>query len=79
MSALCNVTPYLYYSALLYWSVSFSLSLFSPNSPLTILSKYVYLSFYNIRIASLQGNHGYFFLRSYKQKQKQDKTKLENI
>ena len=25
------------------------------------LHAYVYLSFYSIRIASLQGNHGYFF------------------
>ena len=66
MSALCNVTPYLFYSALLYWSVSFlslvlCLPLNSSNSVLTILSKYVYLSLYSIRIASLQGNHGYFF------------------
>ena len=66
MSALCNVTPYLFYSALLYWSVSFSYSLVlcltpnSFNSALTILSKHVYLSFYSIGIASPQGNHGYF-------------------
>ena len=61
MSALCYVTPYLYYSAL----ISLYLSLFLvpvPNSTLLFLliTKHVYLSIYIIRIAQLQGNHGYF-------------------
>ena len=41
-------------------SLVLCLTLDSSNSILTILSKYVYLSLYSIRIASLQGNHGYF-------------------
>ena len=62
MNALCYVTPYLYYSAL----ISLYLTLFLipvPNSTLLFLpliSKCVYLSIYIIRIAQLQGNHGYF-------------------
>ena len=44
----------------LFLSLVLCLTLNSSNSALTILSKYVYLSLYSIRIASLQGNHGYF-------------------
>ena len=77
MSVLCDISPYLFYSALCYWSVSFSLSL-SLSVP-TSLSKYVYLSFYSIRIASLQGNHGYFSYEVVNINKKQDKMKLENI
>ena len=62
MSALCNVIPHFYYSALLYWSVSFlSLFLCLNITTLSLISKYVSLSFYSIRIASLQGNRGSFF------------------
>ena len=78
MSALCHVIPYLYYSTLI------SLYLFSLlsscaffNSEFLLISKCVYLSFYIIRIASLQGNHGYFLYEVVNKKQ--DKTKLENI
>ena len=55
MSALCNVIPHLYYSAL--FTVCIFLSLYTCA---WLTSKHVYLSFYSIRIASLQGNHGYF-------------------
>ena len=40
------------------------------------------LSLYSIRIASLQGNHGYFLyvvVNKNKKNKKQDKMKLENI
>ena len=43
----------------------------------SLISKHVYLSFYSIRIASLQGNHGYFFYVIINKNNKQDKTKLE--
>ena len=55
------------------WVPSLSLYLCLP------MSKQVYLSFYTIGIASLQGNHGYFPYEVINKKQKQDKTKLENI
>ena len=64
MGALCNFTPYLDYSALISFSglsLSLSLSL--------CISKQLYSSPYTVRIASLQGNHGYF-LQIWKQKQK---------
>ena len=65
MDALCNFTPYIDYSALIFLSgLLLCLS----------LSKQLYSKFYTVRIASLQGNHGYFA-----QKQKHDKMKLENI
>ena len=44
-----------------------------------LISKYVYLSLYSIRIAPLQGNHGYFFYLVINKNKKQDKMKLENI
>ena len=78
MSALCNVIPHLYYSALL-WSVSFSLYEFLLSSYLCLYSNQVYLGFYTIRIASLQGNHGYFSYEVINKNKKQDRTKLENI
>ena len=61
MSALCHVIPYLYYSALisLYLSLLSSVA-FSILFLLLLISKCVYSSSYSIRIASLQGNHGYF-------------------
>ena len=49
MSALCNFTPYLDYSALVY--------IFSG---LYLFSKQLYSGSYTVGIASLQGNHGYF-------------------
>ena len=54
MSALCHVIPYLYYSALI------SLYLFSllGSYAFSLISKCVYISFYIIRIATVQGNHG---------------------
>ena len=67
MGALCNFTSYLDNSALVY--------IFSGLYP---FSKQLYSGSYTVRIASLHGNHGYFS-QSLKQKQKQDKTKLENI
>ena len=54
MNALCNFIPYLYYSAL----ISSGLYLFV--SMCLCVSKQLYLGSYTVRIASLQGNHGYF-------------------
>ena len=77
MNALCNVTPYLFI-VLFFISLYLSLSISVPNLNLVpipwlyvflLTSKHVYSSLYSIRIASLQGNHGYF-LQRYKQKQK---------
>ena len=67
MSALCNFISYLYYSALISFSglYLFSVSLFLPYS----LSVYLYLlkqfysGSYTVRIASLQGSHGYFYYK----------------
>ena len=61
MGALCNFTPYLYYCALISFLqvcmfTSFFIDLFST----TTLSMQFYFGSYTIRIASLQGNHGYF-------------------
>ena len=67
MGALCKFTPYLDYNARVH--------IFSG---LYLFSKQLYSGSYTVRIASLQGNHGYFS-QSQKQKQKQDKMKLENI
>ena len=67
MGALCNFTPYIDYSVLIF--LSGLLPFLSP-------SKQLYSRSYTVRIASLQGNHGY---SAQKQKQKQDKMKLENI
>ena len=58
----------------LYICVSLSLSSFS-----SLFSKQVYLGFYIIRIASLQGNHGYFSYEVKHINKKQDKMKLENM
>ena len=68
MGALCNFTPYLDYSALI-----FVLGLYLYFSLLRSIcvSKQLYPNSYTARIASLQGNHGYF---SQKKKKKQ-KTK----
>ena len=83
MSLLIYIIVLFFIGLYLSLSIPVSNSLFEflyPNSILFLLiSKHVYLSFYIIRITSLQGNHGYFFLCSCKQKQKQDKMKLENI
>ena len=74
--------PNLYYSALisLYPSLSFTVPnsefLLTPTATLLLILKHVYLSIYIIRIAQLQGNHGYSLLHSYN---KQDEMKLENI
>ena len=57
MSALCHVIPYLYYSAPISLYPSLSLNSYTLSE---LTSKHAYLSFYIIRIASLQGNHGYF-------------------
>ena len=65
MGALCNFTPYIGYSALI---------LLSGLLLCLSFSKQLYLRSYTVRIASLLGNPAYFA-----QKQKQDKTKLENI
>ena len=65
----------IYFIVLFFLGLYLSLSIPVPNS----ISKHVYLSLYSIRIASLQGNHGYFLLCSCKQKQKQDKMKQEHI
>ena len=45
---------------------------------MSVLSKQLYSGSYTVRIASLQGNQGYFS-QSQKEKQKQDKMELENI
>ena len=60
MKALCNFTPYLYYSDL----ISFLVCIISLY---LCISKQLYSSSYSVRIASLKGNHGYF---SYKVKNK---------
>ena len=44
-----------------------------------LLAKQVYLSFYTMMIASLQGNHGYFSYVVINKNKTQDKMKLENI
>ena len=68
-------------SFLIYFIVLFFVGLYlSPSIPVpNSLSKHVYLSLFNIRIASLQGNHGYFFYVVVNKNKKQDKMKLENI
>ena len=73
MGALCNFTPHLDYSALILFS---GLYLHFSLLGSICVSKQLYSGSYNVRIASLQGNHGYF---SQNQKQKQYKKKLENI
>ena len=84
MSALCHAIPYLYYSALisLYLSLPLKflcLALFYSFSLSLLISKCVYMSFYIIRIASLQCNHGYFLYVVVNKNNTQVKTKLENI
>ena len=44
-----------------------------------LLPKQVYLSWYTMRIASLQGNHGYFSYVIINKNKKQDKMKLGNL
>ena len=75
MGALCNITPHLDYSALILFSGLYLY--FSLLKSICVL-KHLYSGSYTVRIASLQGNHGYFS-QNQKQKQKQDKMKLENI
>ena len=78
MNALCYVTPYLYYSALISLYLFSLLSSFSfSNSESLLISKHVYLSIYIIRIAQLQGNHGYFLYEVVNCIQ--DEMKLENM
>ena len=66
MSALCNITPHLDYSALILFS---GLYLYFSLLRFLCVSKQLYSSSYIVRIASLQGNHGYF---SQNQKQKKE-------
>ena len=79
MGALCNFISYLNYSA----PISFSFGLYPFSLSIEIYlyvchSKQLYSGSYTVRIASLQGNHGYFS-QNHKEKQKQDTMKLENI
>ena len=60
MNALCYVTPYLYYSALISLNLSLTFLCLLPNFKSLLISKHVYLLSYSIRIAQPQGNHGYF-------------------
>ena len=79
MSALCHVTPYLYYSALLYWSVSFSLlsscaQFYSvPSDFKTCLLELLY---YKDCITTRQSWLFSFYVVI---NNKEDKMKLENI
>ena len=68
---------FLIYIIVLFCGLYLSLSISSFSVSLS--SKQVYLGFYTIRIASLQGNDGYFSYEVINKNKKQDKTKLENI
>ena len=76
----CVISLLIYIKLLyfLFWSVSLYLC-FSLYIYMSLSSKQLYLGFYIIRIASLQGNHGYFSYKVKNKKKKQDKMKLENI
>ena len=51
----------IYIIVLFFIDLYLSLSIILCLTLYPLISKHVYLSFYSIRIASLQGNHGYFF------------------
>ena len=84
MSALCHVTPYLNYSALSLLVCIFPLSITVPNS---FFSEFLYLTDFETCLLELlqykdcitPRQSWLFLLLSCKQKQKKDKTKLENI
>ena len=79
MSALCNVTPYFYYSASLLLCIYLSLSLFLCLTLISIISKCVYLCFYGLHyskaimvIQSYNFHTNHKILLSYNLLQKQE-------
>ena len=81
MSALCHVTPYLYYSAFLYWSVSFSLlsSCAFFFLCLTVFEICLLKHLYHKDCITTRQSWLFSFYVVVNKNNKQDKKKLENI